>query len=384
MEIASENGNIPVSKRIFDVATFDVIYSPSSKSLWIGRPQDFYFSLNNRLYSANILGTSLTIRGASIVSDESMIIQNAEKWIEFFKIGKSDWYDLNATNSCSFELSNIFGSGFFKKNPATIKWMKITGISFQKEAFTISFNTITSNVAQSSSFKVTFSNDLELKSASTGPEEKDIPIMLDARISKNNEQLSWSVHNASIVTTNGIISMRSYTKDFFSGVVNDGMGKSANKPSIPFTPGVRIIILDNGEVWVGPENAKLIMIGDQLTGFHHYTLKGQILIFSGQKAKLSADNKLRKDEFKSLLVDIENKAALGHLFVDHVLHIAQIFSQDKTLNLSEGIRLLSASINKEKDIIDLKITVDGDVRDRCIRLALDYYFRVVSATRSNN
>jgi hypothetical protein len=348
--IPSERGPITVVKQTNlvgaeVVAVFALLYSPATRSLWVGPPQDQYFSMGGQIWSASAIGTGLHMIPSAPRLTTRDVNSSADKWIQKFRRGLTGWYDYKR-GRVGFELADVFGHATFSPLKG-FNFCSIVKITPAQDGVTFALRS-----ASGKDLEVKFSREFRLLSATENGTL--VSTLLDGRLPGPGQPFPWRFIEVVLESSKGRVTASACDRHFVAAIVHNNSGHSETKPMISYAAEIRVLALNSGDIWIGPAYCKLAMMNGQILGFTVNRLTAELLVFVGPQTKIPMGDQDRIPAFAKVLRAVEGQVSRGSITPDKTFKLSSLFHGDLELASDRDVALQSLSLvtnNVELDVV---------------------------------
>jgi hypothetical protein len=320
----------------------ELVYSPTTSSVWMGYPRQSYFELAGAMWSANAEGHALEFIGPRTVLPDQSVRAFADQWVADYVAGKFIWPSYHE-GVVQFSLGQIFGDEALTDANSD---MMGTGLSITSIQLTNNTVDVRLRVRNGNEFELAFSPEFQLLSAAQNG--KPTATLLDGRVPLRGGSNPWASRKVLLNSTKGAVEANLCARTFLSGEHLDvpGIGRTS-QARIPYALGIGVLVLANGDVWVGPSDSRWALLNDDIIGIKLYRPTQELLVFKGWRTRIPTSDGQRIPALQKLLAQVESEVAAGSLPFTQKLKLSDVFAGD-------------AALPNDPDISLRKFYLDGD------------------------
>jgi hypothetical protein len=248
----------------------DLLYFAPGGAIWIGRGYDRYFVLGEAIYGVSTLGRGLLLsRSEQAEANGSSTETIMERALEEFVA--DPWKKLSPEGAThTWDLGSIFGYGALLARGDVVgapKFAELTELNVSSDKVSYSLRSLAGH-----ELGLTFDLDFKLLSASR--DNRPVLVLFDGQ----SRPREWSYpSDITIPSPDGSRTAVACSGRFFS---QSGTGERIRE-------GVRAVVLQGGEVWIGPSDCRLALHTGRVFGVITDD-QGQLSVFAGPRAVIPA------------------------------------------------------------------------------------------------
>jgi len=250
----------------------EVLYSSQSDEIWLGEPAPHYMVFDQKIWGVGCQGKALRIkkseRAGDAANSEGLVLDKLiERVVEHPRHGL--WQGDVAAKS--LDLTRIFGFGAVCGSGAKPRGTRVQVSSFRVEKSGVVF-TMRSEAGHDLSLKL--GSNMEILAA-----EKDgvpTPVLFDGLLPATRPAGFASLGECRVLTETGVLVALASHADYCR---YDASGAEQSVAS------VRAVALSNGDLWIGPDQCRLVVVRDRLLGLQ-MSETGELLVYAGPCARI--------------------------------------------------------------------------------------------------
>ena len=298
----------------------DLLYDESRRALWVGAAGGSHFVLGDRIYGVHARGTVRISPGTVMTQlDQAAPIQTVAARA---LAGHPDQLTVSDQTNVFLEFRRVFGSRLL--NPEAEGRAELPGGLSSLKSLTVDRDEIRVSSANSKGDTLTLVLSKDFATQSAYVNGMRLLVLLDARLPA--EPSGWAGPGDKTIESNqGDVKVWSCNKDFeFPNVVG----------STSLGNGFRAVVTEAGNVWVGPWNCRLAVLGSRIVGFSMARDVRTLLVFAGPSEKISTTNG-SVVAFAKLIRKFEEDLVAGLFKETRRINVPALFANDDQIAASE-------------------------------------------------